>query len=455
MIIDQQELRERLGRLRALMVQRGHDSVLVYGDEKHYENVKYLTGFDPRFESALVVVNHTDEPVVITGVESIAVFRETGRLGSAIPFLPFSIQGMTGDYPADLEGLLRKLGLGSGSRIGLVGERSFSREHFVDPSSQHFFPHFIWRAACAVAGDPSLVRDCTDVMVDKAHGLRARKSAKEIIVMEQAAVVAARGVAGMLDAIRPGMTELDLMAEGFFAGRAATFAFHPTVVSGERATSSLLSPSMKPLQIGEPVSIHYGPTVDGYCGNIDRLGLLAAGPEDLPPDTRDIVEVLYRPTFEAYVAMLRTARIGLTGGALFDAVIEPLRAAGLSPDLNAGHLIGLAEWEDAYTTPESSQRIESGHVMQVDLHVLTLNERYGPGRIQEGMAYADASLRRAIQDLSPATWGRIQDRRVRLASKGIDVHETLLPLSDLAPLFRPYLLDRSYSLTPSPALAER
>ena len=34
----------------------GYDALLVYGDREHFANLAYLTGYDPRFEEALLIL---------------------------------------------------------------------------------------------------------------------------------------------------------------------------------------------------------------------------------------------------------------------------------------------------------------------------------------------------------------------------------------------------------------
>ena len=60
---------ERIARLRARMDRDGHDVCLVYADREHSANISYLTGFDPRFEEALLVVGRDDDPAILVGNE--------------------------------------------------------------------------------------------------------------------------------------------------------------------------------------------------------------------------------------------------------------------------------------------------------------------------------------------------------------------------------------------------
>ena len=45
----------RLERLRERMEPLGYDRLVVYADREHSANLSFLTGFDPRFEEAILV----------------------------------------------------------------------------------------------------------------------------------------------------------------------------------------------------------------------------------------------------------------------------------------------------------------------------------------------------------------------------------------------------------------
>ena len=60
---------DRMERLRAAMDARGYDHLVVWADREHSANIAYLTGFDPRFEEALLVVGAESEPAILVGNE--------------------------------------------------------------------------------------------------------------------------------------------------------------------------------------------------------------------------------------------------------------------------------------------------------------------------------------------------------------------------------------------------
>ena len=55
---------ERLARLRAAMATRGYDHLVVWADREHSANLAFLSGFDPRFEEAVLVVGPSGDPAV-------------------------------------------------------------------------------------------------------------------------------------------------------------------------------------------------------------------------------------------------------------------------------------------------------------------------------------------------------------------------------------------------------
>src|SRR5262245_26645523 len=102
----------RLELLRERMDRRGIDVLLVYADREHSANVSFLTGFDPRFEEALLVVAAGGEPAVLVGNENV------GTAGAApLPmrrhlFQDFSLPSQPRDRSRSLDDILQGEGIG-------------------------------------------------------------------------------------------------------------------------------------------------------------------------------------------------------------------------------------------------------------------------------------------------------------------------------------------------------
>jgi hypothetical protein len=60
---------ERLAALRTRGDAVGYDCLVVYADREHSANLSYLTGFDPRFEEAILIVTPARDPLILVGNE--------------------------------------------------------------------------------------------------------------------------------------------------------------------------------------------------------------------------------------------------------------------------------------------------------------------------------------------------------------------------------------------------
>ena len=58
---------DRLERLRERAGEEAHDHIVIYADREHSANLAYVTGFDPRFEEAMLVLGPSGETAVLVG----------------------------------------------------------------------------------------------------------------------------------------------------------------------------------------------------------------------------------------------------------------------------------------------------------------------------------------------------------------------------------------------------
>ena len=116
--------------------------------------------------------------------------------------------------------------------------------------------------------------------------------------------------------------------------------------------------------------------------------------------------------------------------------------------LNPGHLIGLDEWINSPFAAGSTVELRSGMAFQADVIPATGTD-YFTTNIEDGVALADESLRAAFAAGYPEAWARIQARRRFMReSLGIELHDDVLPLSNLAAHLPPFVLrpDRAMTL---------
>ena len=70
-----------------------------YADREHFANMAYLTGFDPRFEEALLVLAGGRNPIVVTGPENQGYAPVSPLDLELVLYPPFGLLGQ--DRPED------------------------------------------------------------------------------------------------------------------------------------------------------------------------------------------------------------------------------------------------------------------------------------------------------------------------------------------------------------------
>ena len=109
---------EYVARNRALYELSGADWVLIYGDREHNANLIYLTGFDPRFEEALLVLGPRDRRVLLVGNEGIVHASIAGLPLEILLCQPFSLMAQPRGESAPLASQLAAIGLEPGQTVG-------------------------------------------------------------------------------------------------------------------------------------------------------------------------------------------------------------------------------------------------------------------------------------------------------------------------------------------------
>jgi len=426
---------DRLGRLRRLIDARGYDRLLVYADREHSASMSYLTGFDPRFEEALLIVGPDDEPAILVGNEC------WGMAGTApLPmrrhrFQDFSLPSQPRDRSRPLAEILGEEGVRAGGRIGVIGWKTYARPELTD------LPAYLVDELRALAGSAGAVENATDLMIDPAHGLRIVNEPEQLAQFEWASCQTSQGVRNLLNGLRPGMTEREAVA--LLGWNGWPLSCHLMLTAGERARLGLLSPGDRPIERGDPFTTAFGIWGALTC----RAGFVADAADELPEPIRDYVDRLVAPYFAAIAEWYGAIRIGQTGGALFEIVERHLGDPFFGIFLNPGHQLHLDEWVNSPVFGGSTIELRSGMAFQVDVIPAT-GTPYFTTNIEDGIALADASLRAELAARHPGAWERIMRRRAFMADQlGIELHPDVLPFSNLPAVLPPFLLRPDRAMT--------
>jgi hypothetical protein len=427
-------------RIEALMARgktAGYDAFVVYGDREHSANIAYFTGYDPRFEEALLVVVPGAKPKLLVGNEGWGYQELIAGPYDPVLYQTFSLPGQPRDRSASLKDILADCGLKSGQAIGAIGWKPFVSADRGFGETSLDLPSFIADTLRAVAGERGSVRNANGLTMGPADGLRAVNEVDQLAAFEFAATFTSQGVRNVLSKIQPGMTELQ--AARLIGMNGLPHSVHPMLTSGKRAAYGLPSPSLDIVKRGDPITCAYG--VHGALNA--RAGFLVEGASELPDDIRDYVDKLVAPYFAAVVDWYETIGIGVTGGALWKAIHDRIGDPFFGVSLNPGHLIHLDEWPNSPVHEGSDIKLRSGMAMQVDVIPAT-GTRYFTTNIEDGIALADETLRAEFSAKYPEAWARIEARRAFMGDVlGIRLKPEILPFSNIPAFLPPYWLSRN------------
>jgi Xaa-Pro aminopeptidase len=413
-----EEFGARIQATRSAMETLGLTHLVVYGDREHFANLAYLTGFDPRFEEAVLVVARQGDPLLVVGNEcegylTVSPLYVAGELRSE-RFQPFSLLNQPRDSSRLIEEIFDGEGIGQGSAVGCVGWKYFSDAEHPDSAHALDLPAYLVDTLRELSGRENVV-NATSILMNPDDGLRTFCSPAEIAYFEYTNILASEGMKRMLFGLREGMTDHEL---------------------ADNRDRGLSSPIGAAVRRGDPLSTN----VCYWGSNSCRAGWVASSADDLPSSAQDYVENFGGPYFEVMSEWYSLLRIGTPGGDLARLVNEKLPFDKFGIYLNAGHLIHLDEWVSSPIYPDSDVPIHSGMAIQAD--VIPSSPVYFSTRMEDGVVIADEELRRQLQAQFPACFSRCQARRdFMIHVLGLEVPEEVLPLTNIPAIVPPFFLE--------------
>ncbi|MDX2270171.1 MAG: hypothetical protein NW208_18870 [Bryobacter sp.] len=402
----------------------GYSHLVVYADREHFANLAWLTGFDPRFEEALLILSPQRNPLLLTGIECagylpISPIYKSGDLRTA-QWDDFSLPGIPRVQLPGLFELFQEEGINSTSRVGVVGWKEYADANYLDVPA--YLADTLRRLTPQVGNAVSLFSH-------PEFGLRSVCSPKDIQLFEWGNIAASEGMKALIHGLREGATDHELAPLMGYNGSPQTC--HWTLKTGPNRVS-LASPRGNVAERGNTFSANLA-----YWGaNCCRAGWLVAEGRELPEAARDYLDAFVGPYFRALKTWFANLRIGNTGGNVYRATMEELPEDMFHVKLNPGHLIHLEEWLSTPIYPESTIGLRAGMLIQSD--IIPSHPVYFSTRMEDSYLIADAELH---EQLEPALLERCRQRRGFMEEVlGYDLPAEVLPLSNLAGVIQPYLL---------------
>ncbi|MCS7385902.1 MAG: Xaa-Pro peptidase family protein [archaeon GB-1867-005] len=209
--------------------------------------------------------------------------------------------------------------------------------------------------------------------------LRAVKSAEEVELIKRALRIAERGVLAAVNALREGVSEVEVAGEAEHAMRKAGaewFSFETIIASGERSAYPHGFSSHKPLKSGELVVIDLGAKFGGYCSDITRTCVVGG---KVSGDAMKLFECV-NDAIEAALSRI-SAGIKASDVDLAARQIIVQRGYGKYFVHSLGHGVGLSVHEDPRLSPQSEDVLQAGNVVTVEPGIYVPG--FGGVRIEE------------------------------------------------------------------------
>ena len=201
--------------------------------------------------------------------------------------------------------------------------------------------------------------------------LRAAKTEEEIDAMRAAQAIAEQALEEVLELIRPGMTEKQVMAELVYRtlrhGSEGN-AFDPIVVSGPNSSLPHGVPGARMIQKGDFVTMDFGCLKEGYCSDMTRTIAVGEATEEM----RNV----YHIVLQAQLAGIAVARAGIPGKEIDAAARKVITDAGYGDYFGHGfgHSLGLDIHEAPNANPRGEEPMPAGAVCSAEPGI------YLPGR---------------------------------------------------------------------------
>jgi Xaa-Pro aminopeptidase len=436
-IIPPETYLSRIQFLREKAKEIGFDALVVYGDREHYANIAWLTGFDPRFEEVLLIIDirKDGKPVLVLGNEGLGYADNTPikRNLKVTLYQSFSLVSQPRGDSQPLKQILRSGGVKQGVLVGVAGWKYYTKEDMDESEKTLEIPSYIADTIRRCAGKDNIF-NANKLLIHPTDGIRAVNDVDQLARFEFIATHTSQALRDVIFNLLPGMTEYDAVRLMRLNG--LPLSCHLMLSAGPRAAMGLPSPTSRVIERGDPFTMAYG-AWGGLCA---RAGFVVESEKELPKAIRDYVPKLVAPYFEAVAEWYRKLRIGATGGDLFKAIHDRIGEPFFGVHLNPGHLTSLEEWLSSLNYENSKEKIASGMAIQVDV-IPNTGTKYFTTNIEDTLAVADAGLQEQFKEIYPEAWARIQMRRDFMANQlGISLAPEILPFSNIPAYLSPYLL---------------
>ncbi len=342
------EFQQRMQRFQANIKEAGLDACLVHASEAEFANVRYLTEYWPTFECAGVFVPAEGTPILLIGPECETYAKARSVVPQIMKMIEYR-ESAEPNYPGIpvshyVDVVRASMGNRPLRKLGLVG-------YSIMP-----LPVYL-----------SVQRELPNVELIKADEvfipLRFIKTDAELECMRQAYAISEAAVGAILNEIRPGMTELQVIgiAQREIYQRGGEYEGHALYCfCGHRTNNAICRPTHNQIVKNEVIQLNIGARVGGYSSSV---GLpMSIGP--LPERKKRLVEF----GLEAHHRTMSLIRAGRPAAEVVLEYEQWVRDRGFGQYLLYGpcHGIGMMEVEQPWMDSTSTATLQKNMTFQVD-----------------------------------------------------------------------------------------
>ncbi|MCD7036118.1 Xaa-Pro peptidase family protein [Metabacillus sp. GX 13764] len=193
--------------------------------------------------------------------------------------------------------------------------------------------------------------------------IRLVKDEKEIEILEKAAELADFGVQAGVNALKEGVTEMDVLAEIEYQLKrkgVSQMSFSTMVLFGKKSGQPHGNPGLDTLKKGDLVLFDLGVVLDGYCSDITRTVAFQSADEKQ--------KEIYQTCLEANLAALEASKPGTRIGDLDLAARKVIEDAGYGENFphRLGHGLGISVHEYPSMAYTNNGVLKEGMVYTVE-----------------------------------------------------------------------------------------
>lgn len=345
--IPETEYYERIRRAAGLVADADLDVMIANSNEADYSNVRYLSAYWPLFEMGGVAVAPSGESALLIGLES-ENFARGRSLIPNVQMLKEYRETADPEYPgitaATYRDALDSIGVNNPRRIGIAGYLCTNMAMFE--GLKECFP------------EAELV-NADEIMTT----LRRIKSPAEIACLREGLRIGELALDAMLEAIKPGMTELELTGiavDAIYRNGGESEAHTVYAFGGKKTTNAISRCTHRRYEKNEMVQLGVGGRVDGYSPSVGRPVFLGR----MNDAQRRLVEYgrkMHLKTFEWMQA-------GQVAGEVAARYEEQVERDGMKPYYLYGpcHGLGMIEVEKPWLETCSTYKLEPNMTFQAD-----------------------------------------------------------------------------------------